>query len=177
MTLRDLPNPPEKGIVILIQRSAQKNVGPRRYGEGAPVQFSEFAVFISDEPEVSDVVIQWRPDTNDMYNGIKTVPEDHRSGDALCYPLLFLHDTDGWNLYKNVCIQIMFWKDKMGELLTLKYSRFKIEAQSTESHPHTLTITGSCLAMDAPEAIICFHFSVYFKIFCWFATRRTWHAI
>jgi hypothetical protein len=32
MSLRDLPNPPEQGIVILSQRAAPTNVGPRRHG-------------------------------------------------------------------------------------------------------------------------------------------------
>jgi hypothetical protein len=50
MSLRDLPNPPEQGIIIMSQRSAPKNVGPRRYGEGAPDQFSEIAVLMGDEP-------------------------------------------------------------------------------------------------------------------------------
>jgi hypothetical protein len=61
MSLRDLPNPPEQGIVILSQRAGPTNVGPRRYGEGAPDQFSEIAVLMGDEPQVSDLVIQWRP--------------------------------------------------------------------------------------------------------------------
>jgi hypothetical protein len=34
----------------------------------------------------------------DMYCGIKIIREYHRSGDALCYPLLFQYDTDGCNL-------------------------------------------------------------------------------
>jgi hypothetical protein len=45
MSLRDLPKPPEQGIFILSQRAAPPNVEPRRYGEGAPDQFSEIAVF------------------------------------------------------------------------------------------------------------------------------------
>jgi hypothetical protein len=43
-------------------------------------------------------VIQWRLDTNDLYCGIKIIPKYHRSGDALCYPLLFPYCTDGWTL-------------------------------------------------------------------------------
>jgi hypothetical protein len=93
--LRDLPNQPEQGIITASQRAARTNVGSRRYGEGAPDQFSEIAVLMGDEPEVSDLVIQWRPDTNDLYRGIKVIPEYHRSGDALCYPLLLLYGTDG----------------------------------------------------------------------------------
>jgi hypothetical protein len=34
----------------------------------------------------------------DMYCGIKIIREYHRSGDALCYTLLFQYDTDGCTL-------------------------------------------------------------------------------
>jgi hypothetical protein len=34
----------------------------------------------------------------DMYCGIKIIREYHRSGDALCYPLLFQYDTEGCTL-------------------------------------------------------------------------------
>jgi hypothetical protein len=44
---------------------------------------------MGDEPKVPDLVIQWRPDANDRYHGINIIPEDHRSGYALFYPLLF----------------------------------------------------------------------------------------
>jgi hypothetical protein len=30
---RDISNTPEQGVVIMSQRAAPKNVGPRRYGE------------------------------------------------------------------------------------------------------------------------------------------------
>jgi hypothetical protein len=53
---------------------------------------------MGDEPQVSNLVIQWRPDTTDLYRSIKIIREDHRSGDALCYPLLFPNDTYGWTL-------------------------------------------------------------------------------
>jgi hypothetical protein len=79
MSLRDLPNSPEQGIVILSQRAAPTNVGPRRYGEGAPDQFSEISVLMGDEPEASDLVIQWRPHTTDLYRGIKIIREDQRA--------------------------------------------------------------------------------------------------
>jgi hypothetical protein len=68
--LRDLTNKPKQVIVILIQRAAPAKVGPRRYGEGAPDQLSEIAVLMGDEQEFSDLVIQWRPDNNDLYCGI-----------------------------------------------------------------------------------------------------------
>jgi hypothetical protein len=89
MSLRDLPNQPEQGIVILSQRAAPTNVGPRRAGEGAPDQFSEIYVLMGDTPEVSDLVIQWRPYTNDLYCGINIIPEDHMSGDRRCIVLSF----------------------------------------------------------------------------------------
>jgi hypothetical protein len=69
------------------------NVGPRRYGEVDPYQFSEISVLMGDEPEVSDLVIQWRTDTTDLYRGIKIIREDHRSGDAFRYRLLFPYGT------------------------------------------------------------------------------------
>jgi hypothetical protein len=78
VSLRDHTNQPQQGIVIRSQRASPKNIEPRIYGEGAPDQFSEISVLMGDEPEVSDLVIQWRPDTNDLYRGIKIIPEDHR---------------------------------------------------------------------------------------------------
>jgi hypothetical protein len=80
------------------QRAATTNVGPRRYGEGAPDQFSGIAVLMGDEPEVSDLDIQWRPDTNNLYHGINIIPEDHRSRDSFCYNLLSPYGTDGWTI-------------------------------------------------------------------------------
>jgi hypothetical protein len=47
MSLRDLPNTPEQGIVMLNQRAAPTNIGPRRYGEGDPDQFSEICIVLS----------------------------------------------------------------------------------------------------------------------------------
>jgi hypothetical protein len=102
MSSRHLPNQPQQGIVIWSQRSAPTNIGPRIYREGAPDQFSEISVLMGDEPERSDLVIQWRPDINYLYRGIKIIPEDHRSVDALCYPLLFSYGTDGWNLQQRL---------------------------------------------------------------------------
>jgi hypothetical protein len=58
MSLKDLQNPPEQRIVILTQILAPTNVGPRRYGEGAPDQLSEISVLMGDEPEVSDFLIR-----------------------------------------------------------------------------------------------------------------------
>jgi hypothetical protein len=58
-------------------------------------KFSEIDVLMGDEPEVSDLVIQWRLDSNDLYRGTKSIPKHHRSGDALCYPLLLPYGTAG----------------------------------------------------------------------------------
>jgi hypothetical protein len=74
----NLPNPPDQGIFILSQRATPTNIVPIRYGEGSPDQLSEIAILMGDEPEVSDLVIQWRPDTNDLYRGIKIIAEYHR---------------------------------------------------------------------------------------------------
>jgi hypothetical protein len=57
---------------------------------------------MGDEPEVSDLAIRWRPDTNDLYRGIKIIAEYHRLVDVLCYPLLFPYGTDGRTLQKSV---------------------------------------------------------------------------
>jgi hypothetical protein len=78
------------------QIAAPTHVVHRRYWEVAPDQFSEIAFLMGDVPEVPDVVIQWCPYTNDLYRGIKIIHEDHRSGYALCYPLLFPYGTGGW---------------------------------------------------------------------------------
>jgi hypothetical protein len=40
VSLGDLPNQPYQGISLLIQIASPTIVGPRRYGEGAPEQFS-----------------------------------------------------------------------------------------------------------------------------------------
>jgi hypothetical protein len=96
MSLMNLPNPPDQGIFILSQRATPTNIVPIRYGEGSPDQLSEIAISMGDEPEVSVLMIQWLPDTNDLYCGIKILCEDHRSGDALCYPLFSPYGTAGW---------------------------------------------------------------------------------
>jgi hypothetical protein len=128
VSLRDLPNPPEQGIVILSQRAAPTNDGPRRYGEGAPDQFSEIAVLMGDEPKVSDLVIQWRPDTTDLYRDIKIIREDHRSGDTLCYPLLFPYGTDGWTLEQHL-YTVNVQESQNGQVVY--FERFKVQVRGT----------------------------------------------
>jgi hypothetical protein len=130
-------------------------------GEGAPDQFSEIAVLMGDEPEVSDII-----------------PSDHRSGDELCYHLLLTYGTDGCTLQKRLhTVNILERQD--GEVFYFERSevQYSLEAPSTGSHPKTFTITGLCLAMESPEAIICSHSAVFIKSFWWFSTRRTWYAI
>jgi hypothetical protein len=110
------PNQPEQGIGIMSQRAAPTNVGPRRYGHENPYKFSEIAVLMGDEPEVSELENQWRPDTNDLYPGIKITPEDSRSRCAFCYPLLFPYGTDDW-IYQQLLHTVNVLKRQDGKLV------------------------------------------------------------
>jgi hypothetical protein len=60
-----------------------------------------------------------------------------------------------------------------------EFEKLEVQARGTNHRitPKDFTITGLCLAMEAPEATICFHSAVYFKIVWWFSTRGMWHEI
>jgi hypothetical protein len=79
------------------------------------------------------LLIQWRPDTNDLYCGINIIPEDHISGDVLSYPLLFPYGTDDWTL-QQLLHTVNVMERQYGQVV--EFQRLEVQDRGA---PHRIT--------------------------------------
>jgi hypothetical protein len=98
------------------------------------------------------------------------------SGDALCYPLLFPYDTDGWTLEQRL-YTVNVQEFQNGQVVY--FEKLEVQARGTKHRitPKDFFNYRRMPRHGIPRSIHFFHSSVYFKMFWWFATRITWHAI